>query len=220
MSAQGTFQCRGSGSNPTSPLQYRPRELVVSPCSLREIRSFIEANHYMGSINGVKVTQCFSVKREGLLVGGLIFGQMATNAWRHYGDSEGATLELRRLFLVDAAGKNSESRVVAFCIRWIKRNLPEVKRIVSYADPSRGHSGGIYLATNFRYAGLSGKDTGFLDPETGRMHHSRALKVKYNQGRLKGQFKPFVKVLRAKKEAGLLVPVVIPQKHCFVFDVV
>ena len=114
--------------------------------------------------------------------------------------------------------KNSESRVIAFCIRWIKDNLPEVRRIISYADPSHGHSGGIYLAANFRYVGLSGKDSGFLDPETGRIHHSRALKVRYNQGRLKGQFKPFVKVLRAKKDAGLLISVTIPQKLCFVFD--
>ena len=69
MSAQDTFQYRGSGSNPTSPLQYKPRELVVSPCPLGEVRGFIEANHYMGSINGVKVTQCFSVKVGNLLVG-------------------------------------------------------------------------------------------------------------------------------------------------------
>ena len=77
---------------------------------------------------------------------------------------------------------------------------------------ARSHSGVIYRASNFQYLGVSADDKGFRDPETGKTYHSRALRTKYN-----GDFKPFVKKLRAKHEAGLLEVVELPGKHCYTY---
>lgn len=122
------------------------------------------------------------------------------------------------MVLLDQVGPNSESRVIGWCLRWIRKNLPGVKRILSYADPLHQHTGVIYRAANFKYVGRSGKDIRYLDPETGKTYHSRALKTKYTAGSFKGEFKPFVKRLREKKDKGLLIKVVIPPKHVFVYD--
>ena len=78
--------------------------------------------------------------------------------------------------------------------------------------PQYKHEGTIYRASNFEYVGLSGKDKGFLDTETGKTYHSRALRTKY-----KRDYKPFVKKLREKLSRGELIPIDLPQKHCFVF---
>jgi hypothetical protein len=146
------------------------------------------------------------------LVGAVLFGAMSTTAWKKFGSLEKNVLELRRLVLLDNVGKNSESRTIGFCLRYIKKHDKDVEIVVSYADPLHGHSGTIYKASNFEYIGVSGKDSGFKDLDTGRIYHSRALRTKY-----KGEYKPFVKKLREKLQNGLLIPYKIPPKNCYIY---
>lgn len=209
---QETFQFQHGGSTPTSPLHIKARNLTILPCEVSEIRNFIETHHYSKNINGVKISFCFKVEHNGVLVGGVLFGAISTTAWKKFSDNEKNVMELRRLVLLDSAGKNSESRVIGYCLRHIKKISPETEVIVSYADPHYNHEGTIYKASNFEYVGLSGKDKGFLDKETGKIYHSRALRTKY-----KGDYKPFVKRLREKLSNGKLIQIDLPQKHCFVF---
>lgn len=192
----------------------RARELEISDCALSDIKTFVETHHYSHSVNGVKIAQCFKVTHAGELVGGVIFGAMSTTAWRKFATHERGVPELRRLVLLDRAGRNSESRVIGHCLRHIARTMPDVEVVVSYADPAHQHTGTIYRAANFAYMGLSGKDRGFLDRETGKVYHSRALRTKY-----KGDYKPFVKRLRAKLAAGELEPIELPGKHCFAYRI-
>lgn len=192
----------------------KARDILIEKCSFGEVRLFIETNHYSGSVNGVKVSYCFKATYEGRLIGAVLFGAMSTTAWKKFSSTEVGVIELRRLVLLDEAGRNSESRLIGYCLRWIKANDKDIEVVVSYADPKYGHSGTIYRASNFTYMGLSGKDKGYYDPETGRSYHSRALRTKY-----KGEFKPFVKVLRDKKDRGILIPIDLPSKHCFTFRI-
>lgn len=191
----------------------KARDLTLEPCTAKEVRPFIEENHYSKSINGVKITQCFKVMFGGALVGAVLFGQLSTTAWKKFGESEREVLELRRLVLLDACGRNSESRVIGWCLRWVKKNLPDVRVIVSYADPMHGHTGVIYKASNFKMVGKTPDDKGFHDPESGKTYHSRAMRTKY-----KGEYKPFVKRLRTKLEQGLLDTVVLKGKFCYVYQ--
>jgi hypothetical protein len=193
-------------------MEIKARDLVIAPCEVSEVRDFIEAHHYSHNINGVKISYCFKITHNDVLVGGILFGALSTTAWKKFADREDKVIELRRLVLLDEVGKNSETRVIGFCLRWIKKNNKIVESIVSYADPKYGHSGVIYRASNFQYVGLSGKDKGFFDPETGKTYHSRALRTKY-----KGDYKPFVKKLREKLEAGKLESVELPAKHCYLY---
>lgn len=209
---QQTLPFAGGGSNPTPPLHIKARDLLISACGVLDVRLFLETNHYSHSINGVKIAQCFKVEYQGFLVGAALFGAMSTTAWKKFADCEKKVLELRRLVLIDNAGKNSESRVIGWCLQYIKKNMTNVEVVVSYADPYYNHRGTIYKAANFEYLGLSGKDKGYLDKETGKIYHSRALRTKY-----KGNYKPFVKKLREKLDKGILTPIELPQKHCYIF---
>jgi hypothetical protein len=191
------------------------RDLIIQPCKASDVKDFIETYHYSKSINGVKITQCFKVLFNDRLVGAVLYGALSTTAWKKFSDKEHKVLELRRLVLLDEVGKNSESRVIGASLRWIKKNLKEIEVIVSYADPNHGHTGIIYRASNFQYLGLSASDVGYEDIETGKKYHSRALRTKY-----KGEYKPFVKRLREKLEKGLLVPIKLKGKHCFIFKMI
>ena len=190
----------------------KARDLIISPCELADIRSFVETHHYSRTVNGVKITACFRVDYLDTLVGAVVYGQMSTTAWKKFSASEADVLELRRLVLVDECPKNSESRVVGWTLRHIRKSIPGVSVVVSYADPHHGHTGVIYKASNFEYLGESAKDIGFRNPITGKIYHSRALRTKYS-----GDYKPFVKELRFLKEIGVLEPVALPGKHCWVY---
>ena len=190
----------------------KARDLMITKCLLSDIKSFVENNHYSKNVNGVKISYCFKVTYNNKLIGAVIFGKMSTTAWKKFANNEKEVLELRRLVLLDEAERNSESRVIGYCLRWIKKNDKSVKIIVTYADPLYGHNGKIYQASNFQYIGKSGKDKGYYDFETGRIYHSRSLRVKY-----KGDYKPFAKKLREKRDKNLLKPIEIPAKHCYIY---
>ena len=195
----------------------------TNPRSLYEVRlvkrsaikSFIEKNHYSHNINGLKVSYCFGVfNRDGNLVGGVIFGQLSTTAWKKYGKTEEEVLELRRLVLADSCVFNSESYVVGACIRHIRKHALKVKVIVSYADPYYGHSGIIYKASNFKYEGTTAKDTVLVDKTNGKRYHSRAMRTKY-----KGKFKPFALRLQEKFKEGKLEIITVPPKHIYTYRI-
>lgn len=186
--------------------------LFVIPCDRASIKDFIETYHYSKSINGCKVSNCFKVlDKEGRLVGACLFGELSTTSWKKYGSSEKEVVELRRLVLLDECPKNSESYVVGACLRYLKKHTT-YKVVVSYADPTYGHSGIIYRATNFLYKGKTSSDSVFLDTTTNKTYHSRALRTKY-----KGELKPFAKRLVEKLQQGLLIKKRVEGKHIYVF---
>jgi hypothetical protein len=84
---------------------------------------------------------------------------------------------LTRLWLHDDLQKNSESRVLGVVLRHLKRHT-QIKFLVTYADPSIGHVGTIYQATNWLYAGLS-QAAAMLDLGDGIPRHSRSVAHAY-----------------------------------------
>lgn len=78
------------------------------------------------------------------LIGVLLYGRPAARL-----EEQERTLELRRMFLMDVTAKNAESRVIAYTLRYVRRYLPEIERVIAYSDPSAGHDGTIYRASGF-----------------------------------------------------------------------
>lgn len=56
-------------------------------------------------------------------------------------------LELNRWILLGR--ENGGSRQWARCVRWLREMAPDCTTIVSYSDPSVGHTGALYRACNF-----------------------------------------------------------------------
>lgn len=75
-------------------------------------------------------------------------------------------LELNRMWLDDVAGKNSESKAIAYSIRYIKRKFPKIKWIQSFADERCGCFGIVYQACSFLYYGEHINRFWELDGET------------------------------------------------------
>lgn len=83
--------------------------------------------------------------------------------------------ELVRLFSFDWAEKNIESYCIGQSIKYIKEKHPNIKFLISYADPFHSHIGVIYQATNWLYTGLSSVLPLYKDKVSGRIIHNRTF---------------------------------------------
>jgi hypothetical protein len=88
-------------------------------------------------------------------------------------------LELKRLWLVDEAPKNSESYFIGKTFDWLRKNT-NIKVLVSYSDPMANHLGTIYQATNWLYQGNNlSLGQGYLHKINGKLANQRSVCVVY-----------------------------------------
>ena len=165
------FQADDGGSNPTSVLQ-------VSKMRVRETTWTTAAKifrewHYRQDWIGGSLKHCFGLWSPEILLGAMAFGD-PRHRDKYSDNGKTPCLELRRLALADAAPKNSESYFIGYCLRWIRKNT-NYRRIVSYADVSRGHVGTIYKATGFKLVGETAG--GSTIHYQGREFHVRSLTI-------------------------------------------
>lgn len=93
--------------------------------------------------------------------------------------------------MADSEGKNAESEAISLGIKWIKRNRPEIKLLVSYAGRKEGNYGYIYQATNWEYLGYF-VSSGFWLVD-GRERHQITLWYHHSKYGVEGQ--PFTQSL-------------------------
>lgn len=120
------------------------KSCAVSACSISEVNHFIAA-HYLHKRPAICVL-CLMMLKDGQPVGCVVYSLPPRETCARYG---GVTWELARLYLLDEIPKNAETWLIGRSVRFIKQHHPEVRFLISYADPSAGHAGTIYKAANW-----------------------------------------------------------------------
>jgi hypothetical protein len=93
---------------------------------------------------------------NGKYIGVVIFARGANmNMAKGYGLGQDECVELVRIALTKHI--TPVSKIASFAIRFLKKQSPGIRLIVSYADPEQGHHGGVYQAMNWIYRGESAK---------------------------------------------------------------
>jgi hypothetical protein len=124
---------------------------------------------------------------DGKFIGVVIFSRGANNnLLRPFGLTCVEGCELTRVALTQH--KTPVSRIIRMGMMFLKKNSPSLRLIVSFADPSEGHHGGIYQAGNWVYTGRRPPTTEFLAPD-GKQWHGRMVS---KDGRIKvqGKYRP------------------------------
>jgi len=174
---------------------------------LKDIKEFMERQHYSHSVFGITPEFCFGVINKKCVVGGAIFGKPAgMGVLKKYSeDGKYRTTELRRFALADECPRNSESRLLAVMLRALKKK--GVQRILSYADPMYGHTGIIYKATGFRLVG-----------KTAKRKHVMWKGKKYPDRNIHQIHFPYHLELRAALESGEATRFDVPGKFIYIKD--
>lgn len=129
----------------------RAKEIEVKVIPGNVANPFMRKHHYSGKVvnNSCLHFGCFL---DGLLHGVLSFGPSLDKkkimqlvdgtGWNNF-------LELNRMAFDDYLPRNSESYCIGKALRLIKKNAPQVKWVVSFADGCSCGDGTIYRASNF-----------------------------------------------------------------------
>lgn len=127
--------------------------MSVVPCPASTAARLVIHHHYLH--RRPPISHAFALMVEGRVEGVCTFGVPASrhlqiSACRSNPD---AVVELNRLWVHDDQPTNTESWFVARALNALPAHI-----VVSYADTRQGHSGVIYRALSFRYAGWTDMD--------------------------------------------------------------
>lgn len=132
---------------------------------------FIKAHHYSRTSHGGPVG--YARYEDGAIVSMATFTVGCSQAARarllgpEYTDR---VWELARV--VNLHPSRDTGRFVAAALRCFRMDYPRVAAVVTFADPTEGHHGGLYQALNALYLGRSGAATFYRDQD-GALRHPR-----------------------------------------------
>lgn len=129
----------------------RAKEIEVKVIPSNIAIPFIKRHHYSGKVVNNSSLH-FGVFLDNKLHGVMqycpsldkkkIMGLVEGTGWNEF-------LELNRMAFDEVLPRNSESRAISMSIKLIKKNAPQIKWIISFADGCSCGDGTIYRASNF-----------------------------------------------------------------------
>ena len=131
------------------------------------------------------------VWEDGAYIGCVLFSRGANaQLGAPYGLGMTGCAELVRIAL--AAHAAPVTRIVAIALKFLRSNSPGLRLLVSYADPSEGHHGGIYQAGGWTCSGMTAPSVEYIGPD-GKRWHGRMVSpsgVKKVYGQLRRVLRP------------------------------
>ena len=149
----------------------RAKEIIVKVIPSKIANEFVKRNHYSGKV--VPNSQLhFGAFLDGKLHGVLSYGPSTDKSkiitlvedtgWNEF-------IELNRMAFDDYLPRNAESYCIAKTLKLIKKNAPQIKWVISFADGCQCGDGTIYRASNFILTGIK-KNTGMRIDENGNVY--------------------------------------------------
>lgn len=147
------------------------KDLIVQPIDSASARAFVKAHHYSGKVTN-NIQLHLGVFLNSRLHGVMQFGP-SLDKRKIQGLVEGTKwhefLELNRMAFDDILPRNSESRALSIAFRMIRKNAPQVKWIISFADATQCGDGTIYRAAGFVLTAIKKNDQIWIAPDQARV---------------------------------------------------
>jgi len=133
------------------------KDIIVKPIKSADANAFVKAHHYSGKVaqnSQLHLGVFLNDRLHGVMQFGpsldkrKIQGLVSGTQWHEF-------LELNRMAFDDVLPRNSESRALSIAFRMIRKNAPQVKWIISFADGTQCGDGTIYRAAGFVLTGIS-----------------------------------------------------------------
>lgn len=169
----------------------RAKEIEVKVIPSKIANEFVKQHHYSGKV--VQNSQLhFGAFLDGKLHGVMSFGPSMDKShviglvkgtgWNEF-------IELNRMAFDDYLPKNSESRCIAIAIKLIKKNAPQIKWIISFADGTQCGDGTIYRASGFALTDIK-KNKTILENSAGDVKADICFNINPRLKEKKKEYKP------------------------------
>lgn len=160
-------------------------DLKLDWCSHEAAKYAVTHWHYSKTMPKSKLVK-IGVWENRQFVGVVIYGAGATpEIGKPYGLNQTQVCELVRVALTNH--KSPVSKIVAISLKILKKGYPGLRVVVSFADTSKGHHGGIYQAGNWI---LTGSEEYHAYKVLGEIVHPRVCHLRYGKG---GQSIPWLR---------------------------
>lgn len=199
-------------------LLFQPREFGVDVIPERLARPFVEAHHYARSYPAGRIAfglfcrpGVAPAELAGVAVVSVPMNQNAVPKYLGLEPNSGA--EIGRFVLKPEVAFNGESWFLARCFGLLRSERPDIRGLISYADPIERrdalgritkplHIGGIYQATNARFAGRSGRRTIVLAPDGSVVSERTLSKIRNEERGLRYAMRDFLAAGAAPRAPG------------------
>lgn len=158
----------------------KAKEIIVKVIPSNIANEFVKKHHYSGKVvNNSKLH--FGAFLDDHLHGVMSFGSpldkrkvihLVIDKEGHYVPWNDM-LELNRMAFDEYLPRNSESRCIGIAIKLIKKNAPNIKWILSFADGQQCGDGTIYRASGFKLTGFSSGAMWELPDELAKLNNGR-----------------------------------------------
>lgn len=193
----------------------RAKEIVVKVIPSNIANNFVKKHHYSGKVvpnSQLHFGAFLDNKLHGVMSYGPSLNKKGTinivknTKWNEF-------IELNRMAFDDYLPKNSESRCIAYSIKLIKKNAPQIKWIISFADGCQCGDGTIYRASNFKLINIKKNLSMWQNKLTGQImqdmqfYHTMTKKDD-NWERLPGNMLTYIYFIDKAKEKDLTIPII------------
>ena len=151
--------------------------LRLDPISYTQAQQAVENWHYSNLMpQGCRGWPRYGVWENDQFIGVVVFGTGPSPQWAgQFGLTHKECFELVRVAL--DKHETEVTRIISIALRLVRKDLPELRLVVSYADPKQGHDGKIYRAGNWLYAGKT--DNHNYLKIAGKVIHPRTCHCRY-----------------------------------------
>lgn len=146
-------------------------KLVVELCSHKAAKYAVENWHYSRILpRSTKIP--FGVWENEIFIGCVIFSRGSTDKLCvSYGIDKRHGCELTRVALTEH--ESHVSHILSSALKKLRHGNPNMRLVISFADQTKNHHGGIYQAGNWIYTGLSNTQPEFI--VNGTQYHARSI---------------------------------------------
>lgn len=137
-----------------------------------ETDNFIREHHYLHTTPAGAVIRMNFTDDLGNLIGAMMWGRNTSPK-----QDQKNMLCLTRMYFVDSAPKNTESRALSMARKYIRKHFPQIKGIVAYSPTGEGHEGIVYQADG--WFEVSRTANGSRDCRGGRKNIDTSTKIKW-----------------------------------------
>jgi hypothetical protein len=162
----------------------RAKEIIVKVIPAKIANEFVKKHHYSGKVvqnstlhfgcfldNALHGVMSYGYRIDKRKMLGLVESENKTERekWNEF-------LELNRMAFDSYLPKYSESRCISISFKLLKKNSPQIKYIISFADSTQCGDGTIYRASGFNLTMIKKNTDLYLLPD-GSIKHSMTLKT-------------------------------------------
>lgn len=146
-------------------------------CSHEAAKYACENWHYSGCVPAGKVVK-IGVWESSIYIGCVLFSRGAPPKLAgSFGLKQTECCELTRIALTTHT--HPVTRIVRIAIKKLREFCPGLRLVVSFADPTQGHIGGIYQGGNWVFAGYSAQCGGYEYFIDGKWMHPRSIGARF-----------------------------------------